>query len=122
VNPTSFGDELGYDPLAAEKLDLLFETLDNSDALQTRLAENGFAISTQSTYPSFAYGYSTIYAMDAPVYVSADMILETLYRSHDKLFQSPKSSTSGRSVLAAARTRSIAARASLARNPSRLSA
>ena len=42
-------------------------------------------ISAREEFPSFAYGYKTIYSQDLPVYVSADSILEAVHRSFDQL-------------------------------------
>ncbi len=47
------------------------------------LASNGFAISTSKRYPSFTYGYQSIYAADLPVYISADSILHAVHRGYD---------------------------------------
>ncbi|HEX6273998.1 MAG TPA: DUF3160 domain-containing protein [Polyangiaceae bacterium] len=83
-----FQESLGYDPLTAANLDAVLERFAHTDALATRaqLAQSGFAVSPQTT-PSFAFGYSDIYAADLPVFVSADMVLEAIFRSHDKILQ-----------------------------------
>jgi hypothetical protein len=47
------------------------------------LAANGLVISARQEFPSFAYGYKTIYSQDLPLYVSADSILEAVHRSFD---------------------------------------
>jgi hypothetical protein len=49
------------------------------------LEDNGLVISASEQFPSFAYGYKTIYSQDLPVYVSADSILEAMHRSFDQL-------------------------------------
>ncbi len=83
-----FAETLGYDPLAAENLDAILAQFFNDDnAPKTRLSQMGFAIESQSRFSSFAYGYSAIYAADLPVFVSTDMVLEAIYRSHDKILQ-----------------------------------
>jgi hypothetical protein len=78
---------LGYDPLTAKGLDLV----DASSALgldadeKAKLATNGFVISERKRFPSFIYGYQTIYDADLPVYVSADSILYAVHRSYDRI-------------------------------------
>lgn len=47
------------------------------------LASDGLVISARTEFPSFAYGYKTIYGQDLPLYVSADSILEAVHRSFD---------------------------------------
>src|SRR6185436_2919421 len=54
---------------------------------KAKLAQNGFVISTRQTYPSFVYGYQTIYMADLPVYVSADSILDAVHRSYDEMLK-----------------------------------
>lgn len=87
--PTAFDDSLGYDPAEASFLDEILEKVVWNAPAQVRqaVATRGFAIAAGQTYPSFAYGYSEIYMQDLPVYVSADMVLEAIYRSHDKILQ-----------------------------------
>lgn len=77
---------LAYDPRAAAGLDLIQSsalslTADELD----KLAAGGVVISTTKEFPSFAYGYKSIYAEDLPVYVSADSILEALHRTFDRM-------------------------------------
>src|SRR5690606_5876780 len=87
--PSAFDDSLGYDPASAAYLDEILEKALWSAQSEVRsLVElRGFAIARDRSYPSFAYGYSDIYMNDLPVYVSADMILEAVFRSHDKILQ-----------------------------------
>lgn len=84
-----FQAELGYDPLTATNLDPIFRAwgVDANHPLRAKLAQNGFAVQTERNVPSFAYGYAEIYAADLPVFVSADMVLEAIFRSHDKILQ-----------------------------------
>lgn len=87
--PANFEDSLGYDPEQAAFLEQILEKAVWSGSVQVRelVRERGFAIAAGRTYPSFAYGYSEIYMLDLPVYVTADMVLEAIYRSHDKILQ-----------------------------------
>ncbi|MDD9941597.1 MAG: DUF3160 domain-containing protein [Myxococcales bacterium] len=50
-----------------------------------RLRTNGFVIVPRHAFPSFFYGYLTVYGEDLPVFVSADSILDALHRSFDDL-------------------------------------
>lgn len=77
---------LGYDARAAAGLELIQDSaLALSENELDRLAEGGVVISTSKEFPSFAYGYKTIYAEDLPVYVSADSILEAVHRTFDQM-------------------------------------
>ena len=51
------------------------------------LARNGFVISDRQKFPTFAYGYASIYADDLPVFVSADSILYAVHRSYDEILK-----------------------------------
>lgn len=52
------------------------------------LGRQGFVIVDRKRFPSFVYGYATLYAEDLPVYVSADSILFAVHRSYDALLMS----------------------------------
>ena len=80
---------VSYDPSAAANLSIIQQSalaLD-SDELDT-LNANGFVISTQHQFPSFVYGYETLYMQDLPLYVSADSILHAVHRSYDSILKS----------------------------------
>jgi hypothetical protein len=85
-----FNTDLGYDPLTATNLDQVLTTLfaPTPATVSAQLAQTGFAIEGKGRYPSFASGYSEIYLQDLPVFISTDMVLEAIYRSHDKILQS----------------------------------
>ena len=83
----TFETELGYDPLTATNLELVLQMPYASDALREPIGELGFAIDAETRFWSFAAGYSEIYTADLPVFISADMVLEAIYRSHDKILQ-----------------------------------
>ena len=53
-----------------------------------KLGQQGFVIVDRKRFPSFVYGYATLYAEDLPVYVSADSILFAVHRSYDNLLMS----------------------------------
>lgn len=82
-------DELPYDPSEAEGLNLIQNSaLSLNDEESARLAENGFVISQRNRFPTFAYGYASIYGEDLPLYVSADSILYALHTSYDSILKS----------------------------------
>jgi hypothetical protein len=86
--PTAFSPQLGYDPLAAEGLEPILDNMlpqEDGALARARLRQNGFVILPGSRFPSFPYGYSTIYMNDLPVFVSTDMVLEALHRSYDAI-------------------------------------
>ncbi|KYF73276.1 hypothetical protein BE17_16035 [Sorangium cellulosum] len=83
-----FEPNLGYDPLTAANLDQVLSAFFSApDAQKEHLSQTGFTISAGHSFPSFAAGYSTIYLADMPVFISSDMVLEAIYRSHDKILQ-----------------------------------
>lgn len=84
--PVSFASELGYDPLTATGLDTINgSAFGLNDAEQAKLAENGFVISTRNQFPSFTYGYASLYLEDLPVYISADSVIHAVHRSFDDM-------------------------------------
>lgn len=84
-----FTPSLGYDPLSAQRLDLVqASSLALNGPEQSALAQNGFVISERRRFPSFVYGYSTIYMADLPLYVSADSILYAVHESYDAILAS----------------------------------
>lgn len=83
-----FESSLPYNPAAAEGLPLLqASTLAlDPDELVT-LGDKGLVISEQKRFPTFVYGYASIYALDLPVFVSADSILFAVHRSYDEILK-----------------------------------
>jgi len=80
-----FAADLSYDPTQAQYLDLVAGSSLALDSDETaRLSTDGFVI-TDDQFPSFVYGYHTIYMEDLPVYVSADAILYAVHRSYDAI-------------------------------------
>ena len=80
---------VSYDPAAAAGLPLIQDSylaLD-ADELAT-LGQHGFVISERKTFPTFVYGYETIYVEDLPLFVSADSILHAVHQSFDSLLVS----------------------------------
>lgn len=47
----------------------------------------GFALTDRISFPSFTYGYQTLYLEDLPLYVSADSILDALHSSYDSILK-----------------------------------
>ncbi|MEO8183928.1 MAG: DUF3160 domain-containing protein [Deltaproteobacteria bacterium] len=84
VYPTPTATALAQDLTQAAGMDLIQGSALalNASELET-LAADGLVISARKEFPSFAYGYKTIYGQDLPLYVSADSILEAVHRSFD---------------------------------------
>jgi hypothetical protein len=86
--PTAFAPAPTYDPSTIVGLDTIqASALALSTTELDALSQKGFVVSAAREFPTFAYGYSTIYAEDLPVYISADSILETVHRSYDRVLQ-----------------------------------
>jgi hypothetical protein len=84
--PVPRTEPLSYDPTTASGMELInASSLALSDSELAVLKSNGLVISASQRFPSFAYGYKSIYADDLPVYVSADSILEAVHRTFDSL-------------------------------------
>ena len=84
--PATFVGALGYDPTTAAGMDRIQASSLQLDADEmTALARNGFVITDRNRFPTFTYGYRTIYADHLPLYVSADSILEAVHRSYDAI-------------------------------------
>lgn len=82
--PSATVFELGYDPSEASGLDLIQNSaLKLADDELAILIEKGLVITARQQFPSFAYGYKTIYSEDLPVYVSADSILQAVHVAFD---------------------------------------
>jgi hypothetical protein len=58
-----------------------------SAAGRNDLSARGFAISNNISYPTFLYGYASIYMADLPVYISADSVLFAVHRSYDAILK-----------------------------------
>ena len=83
-----FANGLSYDPAQADGLSLVQASALGLDADEMqKLAKNGFVISEKKRFPTFVYGYESIYALDLPLYVSADSILHAVHRSYDSILK-----------------------------------
>src|SRR5262245_36767379 len=86
--PTAFEPAPTYDPSTVAGLDIIqASALNLRPAELEALSEKGFVVCGERWFPCFAYGYSTIYAEDLPVYISADSILESVHRSYDRVLE-----------------------------------
>ncbi|HWZ91608.1 MAG TPA: DUF3160 domain-containing protein, partial [Polyangiaceae bacterium] len=75
-----------YDPSAAAGMDLVQKSAVALNASELgALTSQGFVVSQRQAFPSFFYGYQTIYAQDLPLYVSADSILFAVHESYDAI-------------------------------------
>ena len=83
--PAAQSSELGYDPSEAAGLELIQNSaLGLTESELAVLHEKGLVITARQQFPSFAYGYKSIYAEDLPVYVSADSILQAVHVAFDR--------------------------------------
>ncbi|MRG93174.1 DUF3160 domain-containing protein [Polyangium spumosum] len=84
----SFTNGLAYDPTQADGMPLIQASSLGLDADEMqKLQKNGFVISEKKRFPTFVYGYESIYALDLPLYVSADSILYAVHRSYDAILK-----------------------------------
>ncbi len=84
----SFASGLKYDPTTAAGMPLIQASalaLDQDE--MAKLAQNGFVISEKRSFPTFVYGYQSVYAQDLPLYVSADSIMYAVHRSYDAILK-----------------------------------
>lgn len=88
-----FTTDLGYAPLTANGLDRIkassFALSANEEAA---LGARGFVTTDRKRFPSFIYGYQSIYTDDLPVYVSADSILYAVHESFDEILKAVEGS------------------------------
>jgi hypothetical protein len=78
--------KLSYDPRKAQGLALLQRShIALNDRELEVLGNEGLVISGRQQFPTFFYGYKSIYADDLPLYVSADSIMFAVHRSYDKI-------------------------------------
>jgi len=85
---TKYLTSLPYDPLAAQGFDRITASrLGVSDGERQALARNGFVISARQSFPTFFYGYKSIYADHLPLFVSVDSVIHAVHRSYDSSLQ-----------------------------------
>jgi len=85
--PTAF-TTLGYDPRTAANLPLIRDSkLGLTSAEEAVLVGNGFVISDRQKFPTFTYGYASIYGADLPLFVSADSMMYAVHRSYDEILK-----------------------------------
>lgn len=89
-----FGALASYDPASAPGMDLVQKsTLALNSTELAALSSEGFVVAQRQAFPSFMYGYATIYAQDLPLYISADSILYAVHRSYDAMLQDIEATT-----------------------------
>ncbi|HLM73464.1 MAG TPA: DUF3160 domain-containing protein, partial [Polyangiaceae bacterium] len=83
-----FTPGLSYDPAAAEGLPVIQSSALalTPDELNT-LKQNGFVISEAKRFPTFVYGYESLYGQDLPLFVSADSVLFAVHKSYDDILK-----------------------------------
>jgi|GEM_PF-6435064 len=86
--PSPFAPGLSYDAASAKNVSLIEgSVLGLTAAEKQALGTNGFVISDRQKFPTFTYGYKSIYAADLPLFVSADSILYAVHRSYDGILE-----------------------------------
>jgi hypothetical protein len=89
-----FTTTLGYDPKSATGLDRIRASSFTLDAEEeAALGARGFVTTDRKRFPSFVYGYQSIYTDDLPVYVSADSILYAVHSSFDQILKAIEETT-----------------------------
>jgi hypothetical protein len=84
--PARYKSTLGYDPTSAANLDVIQASpLRLSDRELAQLRRSGLALSERQHFPTFMFGYLTLYMAHMPLYISADSILHAVHRSYDKI-------------------------------------
>jgi hypothetical protein len=86
--PSELTPAAGYDLASVAGLDKIqASTLKLGDAELAQLRARGFSITDEHPFPSFVYGYATLYLEDLPLYVSADSILNTVHLSYESILE-----------------------------------
>jgi hypothetical protein len=79
---------LGFEPNEAQGLSALQAS---SHALSepelARLHEQGFVVSASDEFPTMLYGYASLYVQDLPLFVSADSLLDAVFRSYSTMLE-----------------------------------
>ena len=87
--PVTFEPAPSYDLAQVAGLDKIqASSLRLSDAGLQQLGRRGFTLSDNHSFPTFVYGYSTLYLEDLPLYVSADSILYAIHTSYESILKS----------------------------------
>jgi hypothetical protein len=81
-------ETLGYDPTTAQGMPALQQsTYALNRAEMDALKERGFVVIPRHMFPTMIGGYAALYVLDLPLYVSADSILDSVYRSYDAILR-----------------------------------
>jgi hypothetical protein len=85
-HPRNYGAGLNYEPGAAEGLSRIQASTHALEEPELeRLAQLGFVVSAKHEFPTMLYAYASFYVQDLPLYVSADSILDAIFRSYDTI-------------------------------------
>ena len=83
----SFG-RLSYKPGEAVGLDVVQGTSHALNEHELKVLEaQGLVISKRQSFPTFTYGYISLYSQDMPLFVSADSVLHAMHRSYDDILK-----------------------------------
>jgi hypothetical protein len=84
--PVSLTTTLPYDPRAAAGLSTVQGSpVALNEGELNSLGRSGFVITERRRFPTFTYGYATLYMADLPLYVSADSILHAVHSAFDDM-------------------------------------
>jgi hypothetical protein len=85
-HPVTFQASLGYAPQSSAGFDLIQASAHALGASELAvLDKNGFVSSERQHFPTFFYGYKSIYGADLPLYVTVDSVLDAVHRSYDDI-------------------------------------
>jgi hypothetical protein len=70
---------------APEHMDRVVEHLGLSSAERALLAKNGFVVLGRTSFSSYGIAYHEIHRQELPLYVSADSVLQGIFRSHEAI-------------------------------------
>lgn len=88
LHPNAPAAALSYDPAQALHLDLIQgSALALTPEELAVLGEQGLVLSEARRFPSFTFGYQSIYQQDLPIFVSADSVLFAVHRSFDAILE-----------------------------------
>lgn len=68
-----------------EHMDRVVEHLGLSAAERALLAKNGFVVLSRESFQSYGVAYHEIHRQELPLYVSADSVLQGVFRSHEAI-------------------------------------
>jgi hypothetical protein len=87
ARPIEYYTNISFDPTTAKYFSQVKEALNLNSKELSLLHKNGFTVTDRLAWNRFLEAYAWIYAMDLPVLITTDSILNSLSQSHDNLVQ-----------------------------------